>query len=148
MSTNVDDVLVQANFKTPRGTLLNVYGKDEESFDLGLAILEDRISKLIELEALLSGASNAAPLVNTNAAPAPAATAAPAAASWGSTPPASMVQGTVPTGPDGTPRVAKSGTSAKGPWKAWMTQARKGQPGYADPIWIQRGTPEWDAFPA
>jgi hypothetical protein len=145
VSTNVDDVMVQANFKTPRGTLLNVYGKDEAAFDMGLAILEDHIPKLIELEALLSGASNAAPLVNTAAAPAPVN----AAESWGSpTPPAAMTAGTVPTGPDGQPRVAKSGTSAKGPWKAWMTQAKKNEPGYAEPIWVRRGTPEWDAFPA
>jgi hypothetical protein len=147
MSANVDNVLVQANFKTPRGALLNVYGKDEESFDMGLAILEDRIAKLTEIEALLAGASNAAPLVNTAAAPAPAAPAA-AAQSWGSTPPAAMTAGTVPTGPDGQPRVPKSGTSAKGPWKAWMTAAKKNEPGYAEPIWIRRGTPEWDAFPA
>jgi hypothetical protein len=144
MSANVDNVLVQANFKTPRGALLNVYGKDEESFDLGLAILEDRVAKLTEIEALLAGSSNAVPLVNTAAAPAPAT----AAQSWGSTPPASMTQGTVPTGPDGQPRVPKSGTSAKGPWKAWMTAAKKNEPGYAEPIWVRRGTPEWDAFPA
>jgi hypothetical protein len=149
VSTNVDDVLVQANFKTPRGTLLNVYGKDEESFDMGLAILEDRIEKLVQLEALLSAGSNAAPLVNVNAAPAPAAAPVSAAQSWGSpTPPASMTAGTVPTGPDGQPRVAKSGTSAKGPWKAWMTAAKKNEPGYAEPIWVRRGTPEWDTFPA
>jgi hypothetical protein len=143
VSTNVDDVLVQANFKTPRGTLLNVYGKDEESFDAGLAILEDRIAKLTELEALLSGASNAAPLVNVNAAPAPAN----AADSWGSTPPASMVQGTVPSCSHGQ-KNAKSGASAKGPWRAWMCPAPKGTPGQCEPDWVRRGTPEWDAFPA
>lgn len=142
MSTNVDDVLVQANFKTPRGSLLNVYGKDEASFDMGLAILQDRLSLVAEIEALLAGGSHAAPVVNVNAAPVSAAD------SWGSTPPVSMMNATVPTGPDGQPRVAKSGTSAKGPWKAWMTVAKKGEPGYADPIWLRRGTPEWDAFPA
>ena len=52
-----------------------------------------------------------------------------------------------PAGPDGRPRVAKSGVSAKGPWKAWMTAARKGEAGYDEPIWLRRGTPEWDAFP-
>jgi hypothetical protein len=69
------------------------------------------------------------------------ATAEPAA-------PSAFTNASVPTGPDGRPRIAKSGTSAKGPWKAWMTAARKGEPGYADPIWIQRGTPEWNNFPA
>lgn len=142
MSTNVDDVLVQANFKTPRGSLLNVYGKDEASFDMGLAILQDRLALVAEIESLLAAGSHAAPVVNVNAAPVSAAD------SWGSTPPVSMTNATVPTGPDGQPRVAKSGTSAKGPWKAWMTVAKKGEPGYADPIWLRRGTPEWDAFPA
>lgn len=141
MSTNTDQVLVQANFKTPRGTLLNVYGKDEYSFDLGLAILEDRIAKFASIEALLHGASNAAPLVNADV-PAPA----PGNDVWASPPP--VPAGPVPTGPDGRPRVAKSGTSGRGPWKAWMTQAKKGEPGYAEPIWIQRGTPEWNNFPA
>ena len=147
MSANVDNVLVQANFKTPRGALLNVYGKDEESFDMGLAILEDRIAKLTEIEALLAGASNAAPLVNTNAAPAPAATAAPAAASWGNTPPASMTQGTIPSCQHGQ-KNAKSGASAKGPWRAWMCPSPKGTPGQCEPDWVRRGTPEWDTFPA
>ena len=62
--------------------------------------------------------------------------------------PAAFTNASVPTGPDGRPRVAKSGSSAKGPWKAWMTAAKKGEPGYAEPIWIQRGTPEWNNFPA
>jgi hypothetical protein len=145
MSTNVDDVLVQANFKTPRGTLLNVYGKDEESFDMGIAILEDRIAKLIELEALLSGASNAAPLVNVNATGNPQA----AAESWTapSGPPAAMTQGTVPTCQHGQ-KNAKSGASAKGPWRAWMCSAPKGDPSQCQPDWVRRGTPEWDNFPA
>jgi hypothetical protein len=148
VSTNVDDVLVQANFKTPRGTLLNVYGKDEESFDMGLAILEDRIEKLVQLEALLSAGSNAAPLVNVNAAPAPAAAPVSAAQSWGSpTPPASMTAGTVPTCQHGS-KNAKSGASAKGPWRAWMCPAPKGTPGQCEPDWVRRGTPEWDTFPA
>ena len=143
MSTNVNDVLVQANFKTPRGALLNVYGKDEESFDMGLAILEHRIARLTELEAQLAGAANAVPLVNTAAAPA----APKAADTWGATPPASMVAGTVPNCQHGA-KNAKSGASAKGPWRAWMCPAPKGTPGQCDPDWVRRGTPEWDAFPA
>lgn len=62
--------------------------------------------------------------------------------------PTAFTNATVPVGPDGTPRIAKSGISSKGPWKAWMTVAKKGEPGYADPIWIKRGTPEWNNFPA
>lgn len=144
MSTNVDDVLVQANFKTPRGTLLNVYGKDEASFDMGMAILQDRLALVAEIEALLAGGSHAAPVVNVNAAPVAPVSAAD---SWGSTPPASMVQGTVPSCQHGQ-KNAKSGASAKGPWRAWMCPTPKGTPGQCEPEWVRRGTPEWDAFPA
>ena len=80
----------------------------------------------------------------SEAAPAQAAvpTAQPVTAA-----PAQVAGGAAPAGPDGRPRIAKSGVSAKGPWKAWMTQARKGEAGYDEPIWVRRGTPEWDAFP-
>lgn len=77
---------------------------------------------------------------------APAAPAVPTAQPV-SAAPAPTAPVVAPAGPDGRPRVPKSGVSAKGPWKAWMTQARKGEAGYDEPIWIRRGTPEWDAFP-
>jgi len=44
------DTLVQVNFKTRNGTLINVYGNDEPSFDLGLAIIQDRIATFTEIE--------------------------------------------------------------------------------------------------
>ena len=76
----------------------------------------------------------------------PAASAVPTAAPVVAAP-AQVATAAAPAGPDGRPRIAKSGVSAKGPWKAWMTQARKGEVGYDEPIWVRRGTPEWDSFP-
>ena len=40
-----------------------------------------------------------------------------------------------------------SKVGAKGPWKAWMCNAPQGG-AKCDPVWIKRGTPEWDTFPA
>ena len=78
---------------------------------------------------------------------APAQAAVPTAPPVAATPAQVVATAAAPAGPDGRPRVAKSGVSAKGPWKAWMTAARKGEAGYDEPIWLRRGTPEWDAFP-
>ena len=72
-------VLIQANFKTAAGTLLNVYGQDEASFDIGLAILHDRLAQMTEIEQQLRGASAVAavlPLAPTQPAAQPAPTAA------------------------------------------------------------------------
>ena len=56
-------------------------------------------------------------------------------------------QATVPFCQHGA-RVPKSGTGAKGPWKAWMCSAPKGDPSQCSPQWVQRGTPEFNNFPA
>lgn len=122
--------------------LRTVQADTHEEFVEQLALAHESLQQCYDLVV-------AAKAVGHLAEPAPVqatATAAPAAAP--SAAPAAFTNASVPTGPDGQPRVAKSGTSAKGPWKGWMTVARKGEPGYADPIWIKRGTPEWNNFPA
>jgi hypothetical protein len=76
-------------------------------------------------------------------APAPVqatATAEPAA-------PSAFTNASVPQCQHG-PKTPKAGASAKGPWKAWMCTAPKGDPSQCAPQWIQRGTPEWNNFPA
>lgn len=148
MSANVNDVLVQVNFKTPRGTLLNVYGKDELSLDMGLAILEDRVARLIELEALLAGASNAAPLVNTAAPTASAPPGALADNPWPSAPPAFAAAASAAPNCAHGPRTGRSGTGAKGPWKAWFCSTPKGTPDQCEAIFLNRNTPEWNAHTA
>jgi hypothetical protein len=61
--------------------------------------------------------------------------------------PAAFTNASVPQCQHG-PKVAKSGASGKGPWKAWMCSAPKGDPTQCQPQWVTRGTPEWSNFPA
>lgn len=144
-----DNVLVQSNFKSPLGALHNAYGHDEQSYDLALAILEDRVARLAALEQQLQGAGQVAKSIPL----APAAVqppAVPAAApDWGTPPPpaASFQQAAIPQCPHGA-RTPRSGQGAKGPWRAYMCPAPKGTPGQCEPDWVRRGTPEWDTFPA
>jgi hypothetical protein len=149
-----ENVLVQSNFKTPLGGLHNAYGHDEQSFDLALAILEDRVARLTALEQQLHGAGNVAQgigLAAPSRQPAPAAPAAaptppPVAPGWETPAPApSFQQATVPQCAHG-PRTARSGSGAKGPWAAWFCPQPKGT-AQCDAIWVKRGTPEWDSFP-
>jgi len=75
------------------------------------------------------------------AQPAPAAPAAPAA----------FTEASVPQCPHG-PMTPRSGSGAKGPWKAWFCPTPKGTPDQCvkpvSPQWVTRGTPEWNNFPA
>lgn len=90
----------------------------------------------------------AARAVGNVAAPAPvqaAATAAPVAAENAA--PAAFANATVPQCQHGA-KTAKSGSSAKGPWRAWMCPAPKGDPSQCKPDWVQRGSAEWNNFPA
>lgn len=41
---------------------------------------------------------------------------------------------------------ARTGTGAKGPWKAYMCPSPKGTPDQCDPQWIRRNDPEWSSF--
>ena len=77
---------------------------------------------------------------STEITPEPAAAPAPAA-------PDAFANATVPQCPHGV-KVARSGTSAKGPWKAWMCPTPKDTPGQCKPQWVTRGTPEWNNHPA
>lgn len=40
----------------------------------------------------------------------------------------------------------RTGSGAKGPWKAFMCPSPKGTPDQCDPIWIRRNEPEWSTF--
>jgi len=118
------DTLVQVNFKTRNGTLINVYGNDEPSFDLGLAIIQDRIATFTEIEQQLSGAGVVGEQVALASVQPPAAAgvpdvapAAPPAASWGQppapAPAAAFTAGAVRQCAHGV-MTARSGQSARG----------------------------------
>lgn len=157
MSANTDTVL-QANFKTPAGTLINVYANTPDQFDGIIDFLATRIDRVASIESVLSGASNVGqqipvtPVVQAPPAPpaqtwAPVDPGPPPAVAWGPPTPAPQAYGAAPACAHG-PRVAKSGQSAKGPWRAWMCNTPKGTPGQCEPVWVKQGTPEWNGFPA
>lgn len=163
-----DNVLVQVNLKDTNGALYNVYGHDEDSFRDGLNILKAYVAEIAEVQSHLLGAATVTAAMPVTAGP-PAAVASPpaqppqVAPSWGQPPapaapvepaayqqpqaPAAFQQAATPSCQHG-PRTARGGNGAKGPWRAWMCPTPKGTPGQCEPLWVRKGTPEWDTFPA
>lgn len=76
----------QANFKTPAGTLLNIYASNGGEFSELLDATQDFVAKIASIESLLGAASSvarSAPLAPPAAQPAPPPAAAPAPAPGG-----------------------------------------------------------------
>jgi hypothetical protein len=44
------------------------------------------------------------------------------------------------------PMTPRTGSGAKGPWKAYMCPSPKGTPDQCEPAWIRRNDPEWSSF--
>jgi len=40
----------------------------------------------------------------------------------------------------------RTGSGAKGPWKAYMCPSPKGTPDQCEPVWLRRNDPEWNSF--
>lgn len=40
----------------------------------------------------------------------------------------------------------RTGSGAKGPWKAFMCPSPKGTPDQCEPQWVRRNDPEWSSF--
>lgn len=112
-----DTTALQVNYKLPDGTLVNLYGKDQA-----------------HLEALLTSVSDLATLITATAVQL-GANATPA----GNMANMKVQLGAQEVSADKTcmhgAMTLKTGTSAKGPWKAWMCPAPKGSG--CDPIWIR-----------
>lgn len=136
--------------------LLTVRGDNFEEFAANVDALLDHADVLVDKLTALQGALNAAPLVHVQSA-APAAPATPPAAEvtsgpspWGAPstpaapaqPPASFNQAAKPTCTHGYRKPV-----AKGNWKAWFCPTDQGDPSKCEPIWVDRKSPEWDAFP-
>lgn len=114
-----ESTALQVNYKLPDGTLVNVYGKDQA-----------------HLEALLTSVSDLATLITATAVQLGANT----------TPAGNIANMTVQLGAEQVSAdkqcrhggmTLKNGTSAKGPWKAWMCPAPKGATDKCEPIWIR-----------
>lgn len=114
-----DTTALQVNYKLPDGTLVNVYAKDQE-----------------HLEGLLTSVSDLSTLILATATQLGANTTSSGRI-------ANMTQqlGAVEVSADKQCKHGsmslKTGTSAKGPWKAWMCGAPKGATDKCEPIWIR-----------
>jgi hypothetical protein len=153
------DTILQANFKTVNDTLINVYAKTTDEFDQALGFLAGRIDRIAEVESHLRGAGAVAavmavsPVVEQPVYVDPtvqqyaAAAAPPPASAWGApaAPPQQFAQPTQPICAHGV-RKAVSGVGNKGEWRAYMCPTPKGTPGQCDPQWVQKNSPEWNAF--
>ena len=118
MAANEFTVL-QVNYKLPDGTLINVYAQDQAHLESLLTTLGD-VSSLITAtsSALGINTSGAANIANMQAQLGGQEVSADKQCKHGA-------------------MSLKTGTSAKGPWKAWMCNAPKGATDKCEPIWIR-----------
>jgi hypothetical protein len=117
----------QINYKLNDGTLINLYATDVKDLETGLADL-GMVATLIKSTG------------NDLHGGAPAPTVASVAESFNATPvaaPAPVVtEGQAPTCKHGN-MVHRTGTSARGPWRAWMCAAPKGATDKCDAIFLR-----------
>ena len=113
------ETALQINYKLSDGTLINVYAKDQAHLESLLTSLGD-VSSLILATSSALGINNsgAANIANMQAQLGAVEVSADKQCKHGS-------------------MTLKTGTSAKGPWKAWMCPAAKGDTSKCDPIWIR-----------
>jgi hypothetical protein len=108
------------------GVLVNVYADNQAELESLLASVQDVSSLINSVNGSLRGT--------------PAPTVASVAESFGATPvaaPAPVVtEGQAPTCKHGN-MTFRTGTSARGPWKAWMCSAPKGAVDKCDPIFLR-----------
>ena len=113
------ETALQVNYKLSDGTLINVYAKDQ-------AHLESLLTTLGDVSSLILATSSALGINNS-----PAANIANMQAQLGA------VEVSADKQCKHGAMTLKTGTSAKGPWKAWMCNAPKGAADKCDPIWIR-----------
>ena len=124
-------------------SLRTIQGYSMEEYKEARQELIDDLEGDLEAIQLAKAVGNAAPLAPFHeASPTPPVAATPAAPDANP-----FASATVPNCAHG-PMTARSGTSAKGPWKAWMCPTAKGTPGQCAPNFLNRGTPEFNNFPA
>ena len=121
----------QINYKLHDGTLINLYAASASELEAGLADLAMNAANIRATGTELAG--------KTNYTPAP--TVESVAQSFNATPvaapaPTQVVEGQAPTCKHGN-MVHRTGTSARGPWRAWMCSAPKGATDKCDPIFLR-----------
>jgi hypothetical protein len=120
----------QINYKLSDGTLINLYAATATELEAGLADLAMNATNIRATGSELSGGAQA-----------PAPTVASVAQQFNATPVAApaqpqVVEGQAPTCSHGN-MTYRTGTSARGPWKAWMCSAPKGAADKCDPIFLR-----------
>ena len=128
-----DATKYQINFKTHKdGTLINLYADSIKE-------LETQITDIAMIASLIKTTEKE--LLTTPGAPVSAPTVASVAQSFSATPVAEpsqpqVVEGQAPTCKHGN-MTYRTGTSARGPWKAWMCSSPKGAVDKCDPIFLR-----------
>jgi hypothetical protein len=119
---------IQVNYGKD-GVLVNVYADNQGELETLLASVQDLSSLINSVNGSLRGT--------------PALTVASVAEAFGGTPvttpaPAqpAVVEGQAPTCKHGN-MTYRTGTSARGPWRAWMCSAPKGAADKCDPIFLR-----------
>ena len=118
---------IQVNYGKD-GVLVNVYADNQGELETLLASVQDLSSLINSVNGSLRGT--------------PAPTVASVAESFGATPVTSapaqpqVVEGQAPTCSHGN-MTYRTGTSARGPWRAWMCSAPKGAADKCDPIFLR-----------
>lgn len=132
--TAAPDTRLQVNYKTPGGTLLNLYANDAAELDALLAALSDRVPTIAAVEQ----AVNAGGTLAQAGALAPAQ-AQPAQTQASPPPVVNTPQQAVPQGQSCVhgPRQYREGQGAKGTWKAWFCPTPKGTPDQCEPVWVR-----------
>lgn len=120
MAAANSDVALQVNFKLKDGTLVNVYAKNNTELEGHLASIQD-------LSTLISSVSQS--LNDT-------AIANEAVSNVSKALGGKVINGDAPTCKHGAMSY-RTGTSAKGPWKAWMCAAPKGATDKCDAVWVR-----------
>lgn len=116
----------QVNFKSPDGTLVNLYAANKDELEALLTAAQD-------FSALIGAVSQSfhgnTPAVSVQPS-APRAVSNPAPATT------QVVEGQAPACKHGN-MTFRTGTGAKGPWKGWMCAAPKGASDKCATIWAQ-----------
>lgn len=136
----------QVSSKLPDGRIFVIAADDFDSFKthvesvLGPQGVE---SLLTTMATSIEGAPSFEQAVTNVAATLGATPVAPPAA-----PAQTFTPSTAPTGRSCKhgPMTKRQGTSAKGPWKAYMCPTPKGTPDQCDAIFLKRNESEWSTF--
>jgi hypothetical protein len=119
----------QINYKLHDGTLINLYAADVKELETGLTDLS-MVATLIKSTGKELGGVPTQPSPSVEAI-AQSFNATPVAA-----PAPAVTEGQAPTCKHGN-MVHRTGTSARGPWRAWMCSAPKGATDKCDPIFLR-----------